>query len=251
MKAIHALRRCRVPSRSPVPRRARGSAPTRRRRTDRLTLDTFLEMETVVGSAAVTGRRADHLHPRLGRQDERQPRVGALDHECRRQPQPLPREGLRRALVADRRSDRLHGDRRTARIADLRPLDGRRRRDLAGHARRAVAVGASRGRQTAIALSFTALVEERNNWPIKMPKAPAGAKWTEAPRIVERLNYRRDRSGFTDNGYRHIIRRAGDRRHAAADHVGQLRSQRQRVDARRQEHPLQRPSRRDRRLPVA
>jgi dipeptidyl aminopeptidase/acylaminoacyl peptidase len=54
-------------------------------------------------------------------------------------------------------------------------------------------------------LSFSMLVEERNTWPIKMPKAPAGAKWTEAPRIVEQLTYRRDRSGFTDNGYRHVF----------------------------------------------
>jgi dipeptidyl aminopeptidase/acylaminoacyl peptidase len=51
-------------------------------------------------------------------------------------------------------------------------------------------------------IAFTMLVEERTNWPIKLPKAPSGAKWTEPPRIVERLNYRRDRSGFTDNGYR-------------------------------------------------
>ena len=54
-------------------------------------------------------------------------------------------------------------------------------------------------------LSFTMLLEERNNWPIKLPKAPTGAKWTEAPRIVERLNYRRDRTGFTDSGFRHIF----------------------------------------------
>jgi len=54
-------------------------------------------------------------------------------------------------------------------------------------------------------IAFTALVEEKNTWPIKMPKAPEGAKWTEAPKIVERLNYRRDRIGFTDNGYRHIF----------------------------------------------
>jgi dipeptidyl aminopeptidase/acylaminoacyl peptidase len=54
-------------------------------------------------------------------------------------------------------------------------------------------------------LSFSALVEERTNWPIKLPKAPSGAKWTEPPRIVERLQYRRDRSGFTDNGFRHIF----------------------------------------------
>src|ERR687896_1281742 len=32
-------------------------------------------------------------------------------------------------------------------------------------------------------LSFTMLVEDRTNWPIKLPKSPAGAKWTEAPRI--------------------------------------------------------------------
>ena len=54
-------------------------------------------------------------------------------------------------------------------------------------------------------LSFTMLIEDRNTWLIKMPKPPSGAKWTEAPRIVERLNYRRDRTGFTDNGYRHIF----------------------------------------------
>jgi len=54
-------------------------------------------------------------------------------------------------------------------------------------------------------LSFSALVEARNSWSIKMPKAPAGAKWTETPRIVERLNYRSDRTGFIDTGYRHIF----------------------------------------------
>ena len=54
-------------------------------------------------------------------------------------------------------------------------------------------------------LSFSMLVEDRASWPIKMPKMPAGARLTEAPRIVERLNYRRDRSGFTDSGYRHIF----------------------------------------------
>ena len=54
-------------------------------------------------------------------------------------------------------------------------------------------------------LSFTMSVEDRNAWPIKMPKAPTGAKWTEAPKIVERLQYRSDRTGFIDTGYRHIF----------------------------------------------
>ncbi|HEX5439082.1 MAG TPA: S9 family peptidase [Gemmatimonadaceae bacterium] len=40
---------------------------------------------------------------------------------------------------------------------------------------------------------------------IHMPKPPAGAKWTAPPKIVTRLNYRRDRIGYTDDAYRHIF----------------------------------------------
>jgi Tol biopolymer transport system component len=54
-------------------------------------------------------------------------------------------------------------------------------------------------------IAFSMSVEDKVEWPIKMPKKPEGAKWTETPQIVERLNYRRDRQGFTDTGYRHIF----------------------------------------------
>ncbi len=54
-------------------------------------------------------------------------------------------------------------------------------------------------------LAFSMHLEDGTNWPIKMPKAPSGAKWTETPRIVERLNYRRDGQGFSDTGYRHLF----------------------------------------------
>ncbi|MEX2271572.1 MAG: S9 family peptidase [Vicinamibacterales bacterium] len=54
-------------------------------------------------------------------------------------------------------------------------------------------------------LAFSMQLEDRTSWPIRLPKAPSGAKWVETPRIVERLNYRRDRSGFTDTGYRHLF----------------------------------------------
>ena len=54
-------------------------------------------------------------------------------------------------------------------------------------------------------IAFQMSIEDRNEWTIKMPKKPNGAKWTETPKIVERLNYRRDRQGFTDIGYRHIF----------------------------------------------
>jgi dipeptidyl aminopeptidase/acylaminoacyl peptidase len=54
-------------------------------------------------------------------------------------------------------------------------------------------------------IAFGMLVEQKNTWPITMPKAPEGAKWVEAPRIVERLKFRQDRVGFIDNGYHHIF----------------------------------------------
>jgi dipeptidyl aminopeptidase/acylaminoacyl peptidase len=54
-------------------------------------------------------------------------------------------------------------------------------------------------------VAFSMMVEQKNVWPIKMPKSPEGAKWVEAPRIVERLGYRRDGQGFTDDGYRHVF----------------------------------------------
>lgn len=55
------------------------------------------------------------------------------------------------------------------------------------------------------AIAFTMMVEQKNTWPITMPKAPEGAKWVDPPRIVERLDYRQDGQGFTDDGYRHLF----------------------------------------------
>ena len=48
-------------------------------------------------------------------------------------------------------------------------------------------------------------VEDKVSWPIKMPRAPEGANWVETPRIVERLDYRQDGTGFDDDGYRHLF----------------------------------------------
>jgi len=54
-------------------------------------------------------------------------------------------------------------------------------------------------------IAFTMLVPKREGWPIDLPARPEGARWTEAPRIVTALNYRRDRSGFVEEGSRHIF----------------------------------------------
>ena len=54
-------------------------------------------------------------------------------------------------------------------------------------------------------LAFTMNVPVHDTWRIAMPTPPKGAKWTEAPKIVTRLNYRSDRVGYTDDSYRHIF----------------------------------------------
>ncbi len=54
-------------------------------------------------------------------------------------------------------------------------------------------------------IAFAMFVPDQEPWKISMPAAPAGAKWTEAPRIVDRLHYRQDRVGFTEAGYTHLF----------------------------------------------
>ena len=52
---------------------------------------------------------------------------------------------------------------------------------------------------------FTMSQPQRTNWPIQMPSRPAGAQWTEGPRIIESLSYRSDRRGFVDPSNTHIF----------------------------------------------
>jgi len=54
-------------------------------------------------------------------------------------------------------------------------------------------------------IAFTMLVPARDDWKIAMPAAPKGAKWVEAPRVVQKLNYRRDRQGYVEDGSTHIF----------------------------------------------
>ena len=54
-------------------------------------------------------------------------------------------------------------------------------------------------------IAFTMLVPAPERWPIPLPARPEGARWTENPLIITRLDYRQDRVGFTREGYRHIF----------------------------------------------
>jgi dipeptidyl aminopeptidase/acylaminoacyl peptidase len=54
-------------------------------------------------------------------------------------------------------------------------------------------------------IAFTMNVPVRDTWRINMPTPPKGAKWTEPPKVITRLNFRSDRVGYTDESYRHIF----------------------------------------------
>ena len=54
-------------------------------------------------------------------------------------------------------------------------------------------------------IAFTMSVDSDHPWPISLPGRPDGAKWTEAPKVVDRLYYRRDRRGYIDEGYTHLF----------------------------------------------
>jgi dipeptidyl aminopeptidase/acylaminoacyl peptidase len=54
-------------------------------------------------------------------------------------------------------------------------------------------------------LGFTMFVPAHSDWKIDLPAPPAGAKWTPAPKVIDRLHYRRDREGFTESGYTHLF----------------------------------------------
>jgi Tol biopolymer transport system component len=54
-------------------------------------------------------------------------------------------------------------------------------------------------------LAFQMQVPQREPWPLEMPTAPKGAKWTEAPRVVQSVRYRSDRQGFLPDGSTHLF----------------------------------------------
>jgi dipeptidyl aminopeptidase/acylaminoacyl peptidase len=54
-------------------------------------------------------------------------------------------------------------------------------------------------------IAFTMVVPATQAFKINMPQRPAGAMWIDAPRVVDRLDYRSDGSGWRPEGYIHIF----------------------------------------------
>ena len=54
-------------------------------------------------------------------------------------------------------------------------------------------------------IGFVMFTPKSDDWAIDMPSAPANGKWTAPPRVVNRLHYRLDRSGYTRTGFNHIF----------------------------------------------
>ena len=54
-------------------------------------------------------------------------------------------------------------------------------------------------------IAFVARVPLKNDWTVKLPGKPKGAKWTKDPTVIDTLHYRQDRVGYTNSGFDHIF----------------------------------------------
>jgi dipeptidyl aminopeptidase/acylaminoacyl peptidase len=54
-------------------------------------------------------------------------------------------------------------------------------------------------------IAFNMLVNGNPGLSVKMPARPAGAKWVDPPRVIDRLNYRNDGSGWRPEGFTHVF----------------------------------------------
>lgn len=54
-------------------------------------------------------------------------------------------------------------------------------------------------------IAFNLLVPAKGNLRVNVPTKPEGAKWVEPPRVVDKLNYRSDGSGYRAEGFTHVF----------------------------------------------
>jgi dipeptidyl aminopeptidase/acylaminoacyl peptidase len=54
-------------------------------------------------------------------------------------------------------------------------------------------------------IAFTMNVPSQQKFNVRIPGRPAGAKWIDPPRVIDRLDYRADGAGYRPEGYSHIF----------------------------------------------
>ncbi len=54
-------------------------------------------------------------------------------------------------------------------------------------------------------IAFSMLVADSARPMVNMPRKPEGAEWAEPARVIEKVQYRADGSGFLENGYRQLF----------------------------------------------
>lgn len=54
-------------------------------------------------------------------------------------------------------------------------------------------------------IAFTMFVKSLPSKPAKMPEKPEGAKWADPPKVIDKMTYRADGSGYQENGFTHIF----------------------------------------------
>ncbi|HKP85359.1 MAG TPA: S9 family peptidase [Blastocatellia bacterium] len=54
-------------------------------------------------------------------------------------------------------------------------------------------------------IAFNMSVPSKPEFTVKMPARPAGAKWIDSPRVIDRLDYRSDGVGYRPEGFAHIF----------------------------------------------
>jgi dipeptidyl aminopeptidase/acylaminoacyl peptidase len=54
-------------------------------------------------------------------------------------------------------------------------------------------------------IAFTMNIPAQQKFKVTMPGRPAGAKWIDPPRVIDRLDYRADGAGYRPDGFSHIF----------------------------------------------
>lgn len=54
-------------------------------------------------------------------------------------------------------------------------------------------------------IAFTAQVEAPSRSMVELPQKPAGAKWVDPPKYIDKMRYRRDGAGFLEKAYSHLF----------------------------------------------